>query len=419
MNKSQFEGFALSKPILKALVQQGYETPTDIQKAAIPVLLEGKDLFASAQTGTGKTAAFSLPMLQRLSVARSDGSRDPKGIRALILTPTRELALQIDQSLQAYGRHLTLRTAVILGGVGAAGQIAALRKKPDILVATPGRFLDLFGQGHIRLNQVEMLVLDEADRMLDMGFINDVRKIVAKIPQERQTMLFSATLPPAIRQLAASLLKDPVSIAITPTATVADNITQQILFVEPMFKHALLQNILGDVTIKKALVFARTKHKAQRLSQQLDKHGISSDSIHGNKTQGARQQALDAFDRGRIKVLVATDIMARGIDVDGITHVINYELPKDAESYVHRIGRTARAGTSGVALSFCDADELPYLHGIEKLTKTELPVMETHAFHAARIALLRSLYSRKSTSTSSKTRPRRRTLGRRSGSLRR
>jgi len=419
MNKSQFEGFALSKPILKALSQQGYETPTDIQKAAIPILLEGNDLFASAQTGTGKTAAFSLPMLQRLSASSPNGSREKKGIRALILTPTRELALQIDQSLKVYGRHLPLSAAVILGGVGAAGQIAALRKKPDILVATPGRFLDLFGQGHIRLNQVEMLVLDEADRMLDMGFINDVRKIVAKIPQKRQTMLFSATLPPAIRQLAASLLKDPASIAITPTATVAENITQQILFVEPMFKHALLQNILGDTTIKKALVFARTKHKAQRLSKQLDKHGISSDSIHGNKTQGARQQALDAFDRGRIKVLVATDIMARGIDVDGITHVINYELPKDAESYVHRIGRTARAGTSGVALSFCDADELPYLHGIEKLTKTELPVMDTHAFHATRIALLRSLYSRKSKSTSSKTRPRRRTLGRRSGSLRR
>ncbi len=415
MNKSQFEGFALSKPILKALSQQGYETPTEIQKAAIPVLLQGIDLFASAQTGTGKTAAFSLPMLELLSAEQSDSARRKRGIRALILTPTRELALQIDQSLQAYGRHLSLRTAVVLGGVKASGQIAALRKNPDILVATPGRFLDLYNQGHIPLNQVKMLVLDEADRMLDMGFIHDVRKIVAKIPKARQTMLFSATLPPAIRQLAASLLKDPASIAITTSATVADNITQQILFVEPMFKHALLRDVLGDTAIKKVLVFTRTKHKARRLSQQLSKLGISADSIHGDKTQVARQQALDAFDCGRVKVLVATDIVARGIDVDGITHVINYELPKDAESYVHRIGRTARAGSSGVAMSFCDADELPYLSSIEKLTKTQLPVMETHAFHAARVATLRSLYNRTPKSTPTTIRSRRRVSGRRVG----
>ena len=267
--------------------------------------------------------------------------------------------MQIDESLRAYGRHLSSRTAVILGGVGAASQIAALRKNPDILVATPGRFLDLHQQGHIHLKQVEMLVLDEADRMLDMGFIHDVRKIIAKVPTERQTMLFSATLPPAVMQLASTMLKDPASISVTPTVTVAENITQKVLFVEQTDKNNLLKNVLSDKTIKKALVFTRTKHKAQRLSQQLSKLGISADSIHSNKTQGARQRALDAFDRGRIKVLVATDIVARGIDVDGITHVINYELPNEPESYVHRIGRTARAGADGIALSFCDSNELP------------------------------------------------------------
>jgi ATP-dependent RNA helicase RhlE len=264
-----------------------------------------------------------------------------------------------------------------------------------------------------------MLVLDEADRMLDMGFIHDVKKIVAKVPRERQTMLFSATLPPAIRQLAANLLQDPATVAITPSIKVADNIQQQILFVEPMFKNALLQTVLDDTAIKKVLVFTRTKHKAQRLSKQLGKSGIASDSIHGNKTQGARQKALDSFERGSIKVLVATDIVARGIDVDGITHVINYELPKDAESYVHRIGRTARAGSSGVALSFCDADELPYLRSIEKLTQTQLPAAETHAFHAPRVATLHSLSSFRSKSNSSKTRTSRRSVGRRAGIRRR
>ena len=393
MNTHRFKGFALGEPILKALSEQGYQTPTDIQKAAIPVLLEGKDLFASAQTGTGKTAAFSLPMLQLLTERRAARSEGKRTIRALILTPTRELALQIDESLRAYGRHLPLRTAVILGGVGAAGQIAALRKNPDILVATPGRFLDLYQQGHIHLKQVEMLVLDEADRMLDMGFIHDVRKIIAKVPTERQTMLFSATLPPAVLQLASTMLKDPASISVTPTVTVAENITQKVLFVEQADKNNLLKNVLSDKAIKKALVFTRTKHKAPRLSQQLSKIGISADSIHSNKTQSARQRALDAFDRGHIKVLVATDIVARGIDVDGITHVINYELPNEPESYVHRIGRTARAGADGIALSFCDSNELPLLGGIQRFTKSELPAMEDHPFHSSGIAMLRSLYS--------------------------
>jgi ATP-dependent RNA helicase RhlE len=316
-----------------------------------------------------------------------------KPIRALILTPTRELALQIDESFRAYGRHLPLRTAVVLGGVSASAQIKALRKRPEILVATPGRLLDLMGQGHIRLNDVEMLVLDEADRMLDMGFIHDVRKIVGKVATDRQTMLFSATLPEAVIRLASSMLKDPARISVAPKITVAENITQKILFVQQMHKNALLKDMLREKSVAKALVFTRTKRRANRLSEQLSKDGISADSIHSNKSQNARQRALADFDRGRVKVLVATDIVARGIDVDGITHVINYELPNEAESYVHRIGRTARAGADGVALSFCDTDELALLGSIEKLTRNSLPAMEDHRFHSSSIALLRGLYS--------------------------
>jgi ATP-dependent RNA helicase RhlE len=392
MDTRDFNDFALNNSLLKALSEQGYQKPTDIQRAAIPVLLAGKDLFASAQTGTGKTAAFSLPILQILGERRSKRPKD-KAIRALILTPTRELALQIDESFRAYGRHLPLRSAVVLGGVNASTQIKALRKHPDILVATPGRFLDLYGQGHIRLDDVEMLILDEADRMLDMGFIHDVRKIVAKVPSDRQTMLFSATLPEAIIRLASSMLKDPVRISVSPKIPVAANITQKILFVEQMHKNALLKDMLEDKAIGKALVFTRTKHKAKHLSQQLSKHGISADSIHSNKSQNARQRALADFDQGRVKVLVATDIVARGIDVDGITHVINYELPNEAESYVHRIGRTARAGADGIALSFCNTDELALLGSIEKLTNHALPTMEDHRFHSSSIAMLRGLYS--------------------------
>jgi len=392
MDKKNFNDFALSKSLLKALSEQGYQKPTDIQRAAIPVLLTGKDLFASAQTGTGKTAAFSLPILQILGERCVKRPKD-KAIRALILTPTRELALQIDESFRAYGRHLPLRTAVVLGGVSASAQIQALRRHPEILVATPGRLLDLLGQGHIRLGDVEMLVLDEADRMLDMGFIHDVRKIVAKVPSDRQTMLFSATLPETVIRLASSMLKDPARISVSPTIPVAANITQKILFVQQMHKNALLKDMLKEKAVAKALVFTRTKHRANRLSEQLSKHGISADSIHSNKSQNARQRALADFDRGHVKVLVATDIVARGIDVDGITHVINYELPNEAESYVHRIGRTARAGADGVALSFCDTDELALLGSIERLTKRSLTTMEDHRFHSTSIALLRKLYS--------------------------
>jgi ATP-dependent RNA helicase RhlE len=392
MDTKNFNDFALSKSLLKALSEQGYQKPTDIQQAAIPVLLAGNDLFASAQTGTGKTAAFALPILQVLGKRGAKRPED-KSIRALILTPTRELALQINESFRAYGRHLPLRTAVVLGGVRSSAQIKALRRNPEILVATPGRLLDLLGLGHIRLSDIEMFVLDEADRMLDMGFIHDVRKIVAKVPSNRQTMLFSATLPDAVIRLASSMLKDPVRISVSPTFEVAANITQKILFVEQMHKNALLKDILKDKAIGKALVFTRTKHMAMRLSRQLSRQGISADSIHSNKSQNARQVALADFDRGRVRVLVATDIMARGIDVDGITHVINYELPNEAESYVHRIGRTARAGADGVALSFCNTDELALLGSIEKLTKHQLPTMEDHPFHSSGIALLRGLYS--------------------------
>ncbi len=392
MDIKNFDDFALSKSLLMALSEQGYQKPTEIQQAAIPVLLQGNDLFASAQTGTGKTAAFALPILQVLDQRRVERPKD-KAIRALVLTPTRELALQIDESFRAYGRHLLLRTAVVLGGACASAQIKALHRHPDILVATPGRLLDLINQGHIRLHDIEMLVLDEADRMLDMGFIHDVRKIISLVPADRQTMLFSATLPEAVMRLASSMLKDPQRISISPTMTVAANITQKILFVEQMHKVALLKDMLKDKAIRKALVFTRTKHRAMRLSQQLSQYGISADSIHSNKTQGARQRALTDFDHGRIKVLVATDIMARGIDVDGITHVINYELPNEAESYIHRIGRTARAGADGIALSFCDTDELALLGSIEKLTRQLLPVMEDHNFHSSSIALLRRLYS--------------------------
>ncbi len=394
MNTKKFNDFALSESLLKALSDQGYQKPTEIQQAAIPVLLGGRDLFASAQTGTGKTAAFALPILQKLGERFvKHHENENKAIRALILTPTRELALQIDESFRVYGRHVPLRTAVVLGGVPARAQIKALRRRPDILVATPGRLLDLIGQGHVRLDDVQMLVLDEADRMLDMGFIHDVRKILAKVPADRQTMLFSATLPEAVIRLASTMLKEPERISISPRMPVVENITQKILFVEKMHKKALLRDMLGDDAIAKALVFTRTKRMANRLSEQLCKHGISADSIHSNKSQNARQKALANFDQGRVKVLVATDIVARGIDVDGITHVINYELPSEAESYVHRIGRTARAGADGVALSFCNSDELALLGGIEKLTNYPLPAMEDHRFHSAGIASLRGVCS--------------------------
>lgn len=388
MNTDSFTHLSLNTPILRALSEQGYQQPTPVQEAAIPLVLAGNDLLATAQTGTGKTAAFALPILHMLHQRQPHGTPN---IRALILTPTRELALQIDASLRTYGRHLPLRKAVVLGGVPATAQIRALQKNPDILVATPGRLLDLLGQGYIRLGNIEIFVLDEADRMLDMGFVCDVRKIVSKLPKKRQTLFFSATLSPEIANLASDMLRNPSKVTVTPPASVSVNIEQKVLFVEQAHKRDLLTDILKEDTILRALVFTRTKHRADRIMRQLSNHGISADAIHSNKSQSARQRALSSFDLGRIKVLVGTDIVARGIDVDSISHVINYDMPNDPESYVHRIGRTARAGAAGIALSFCDAEEVSMLKGIEKLTKCPLTEFDDHPFHSPVIAGMREL----------------------------
>lgn len=390
MNPHPFEVFQLSKSILRAVIAEGYHDPTPVQHSAIPEVLAGRDIMATAQTGTGKTAAFALPMLDRLQ-SREPGNTGGAGpIRALVLTPTRELALQVEESLRVYGRYLSLRSAVVLGGVSMESQYKALRRNPDILVATPGRLLDLMQQGRVRLDQVEILVLDEADRMLDMGFIQDVRKIVSKVPSKRQTLFFSATMSTDIVALAGDMLKNPVHIETTRASSVSGNIAQKVMFVDHANKRSLLAEILKGKDARRVLVFTRTKHRADRLSRHLSDSGVSSDAIHSNKSQGARQRALADFDGGRVKVLVATDIMARGIDVDGISHVINYELPNDPESYVHRIGRTARAGAAGIALSFCDASEIVMLQGIEKLTRSPLVADEDHQYHSATIASLHS-----------------------------
>ncbi len=404
MEDHSFTCFALNTAILKALDKIGYETPTPVQQAAIPLALQGKDVLVCAQTGTGKTAAFALPMLHQIM---EQSSRPSGHIEALILTPTRELALQIDENLRAYGRYSSIRTTVVLGGVRSSKQIQSLQKMPTFLIATPGRLLDLMGQGHISLQHVHMLVLDEADRMLDMGFIHDVRRIVKQVPEKRQTMLFSATLTTAVTNLASGMLHDPERVEVTPAASVSDNITQKIMYVEQMHKDALLTDVLQDDSIEKALVFTRTKYKADRVSKYLIKRGIQADTIHSDKPQKARQKALAAFEEGRIKVLVATDIVARGIDVEGISHVINFEMPNDAESYVHRIGRTARAGALGTALSFCDGDELPLISPIERLTQCELIPDETQPFHSRGIALRRKLFNptAKSGLRSSRRRP--------------
>jgi ATP-dependent RNA helicase RhlE len=377
MHSISFESLNLKKPILRALAEEGYQQPTPIQQRAIPKVLAGADLLATAQTGTGKTAAFSLPILQLL-----DGRKGRGPIRVLVLTPTRELALQIDESFSNYGRHLPLRSAVVLGGVPIGAQIRALRQRPEVLVATPGRLLDLMGQGHARLDQIEILVLDEADRMLDMGFVRDVRRIVGELPKKRQTLFFSATLSKEIAHLAADMLHEPVMVEVTPAASVSEQIEQQVIFVDQGAKRELLAKVLRGEDVRRALVFTRTKRRANRVMKQLINEGIAADAIHANKNQGARQRALAAFDRGRIKVLVATDIVARGIDVESISHVINYDMPNDAESYVHRIGRTARAGKEGIALSFCAEDELSILQGVERLTGVPLTVVGKRDFRA-------------------------------------
>jgi len=373
-----FDTLGLIEAIRTAVRAENYTAPTPIQAQSIPHLLAGRDLLGCAQTGTGKTAAFALPILQRLA-----DNRRPAGarrMRALILTPTRELASQIDDSFRTYGRNLRLSSTVIFGGVGQNPQVQALNRGLDILVATPGRLLDLMNQGHARLDGVEVFVLDEADRMLDMGFIHDVKKIIAALPAKRQTLLFSATMPNDIAHLADRILSQPVRVAVTPVAATADRIDQWMLHVEKGNKRALLDSVLKDRSIARALVFTRTKHGANKVAEQLARSGVSAEAIHGNKSQGARERALANFKTGRTRILVATDIAARGIDIDGVTHVINFDLPNVPESYVHRIGRTARAGASGIAISFCDREERPYLRDIEKLIRKAIPVVDNHPF---------------------------------------
>ncbi len=369
---THFTDLGLIEPLLRALAAENYTTPTPIQAQAIPLLLQGRDLLGIAQTGTGKTAAFTLPMLQRLAAEKIQAA--PKTARALILAPTRELAVQIADSIRAYGAHMNLRHTVILGGVGQNPQVKAMARGVDILVATPGRLLDLVNQKHINLTGTGILVLDEADRMLDMGFIRDVRRIVAHLPRKRQSLLFSATMPADVAKLAQDMLIEPVRVEVTPQATTVEKIAQSVYFTDSAGKQSLLTSLLRDEALTKVIVFTRTKHRANRVAEQLSKSGLPADAIHGNKSQSARQGALDRFKSGASRVLVATDIAARGIDVDGISHVINFELPNEPESYVHRIGRTARAGAGGIAIAFCDPTERPYLKSIEKLIRVQLAV---------------------------------------------
>jgi ATP-dependent RNA helicase RhlE len=377
-----FTDLRLIKPILDALNEEGYESPTPIQQQAIPPILEGRDLLGCAQTGTGKTAAFAIPLLQLLSrPTPATSSINRPMIRALVLTPTRELAIQIQDSFNAYGRHLRLNNLVVFGGVNQGPQVAALRRGVDILVATPGRLLDLIDQGHIRLNQVEIFVLDEADRMLDMGFVHDVKKVITKIPAKRQTLFFSATMPNEIQSLANSILNNPVKVEVAPVSSTADTIQQSLFYVAKENKKSLLAHILKDESIETALVFTRTKHGADKVVKELLKLNITAEAIHGNKSQNARQRALSNFKSRKTRVLVATDIAARGIDVDELTHVINYELPNVPETYVHRIGRTGRAGLSGISFSFCDAEELSDLKDIHKLIGKQIAVNEHHPYH--------------------------------------
>jgi ATP-dependent RNA helicase RhlE len=374
-----FKDLNLIEPILRALNTEGYSTPTPIQEQSIPVALAGRDLLGCAQTGTGKTAAFAIPILQHLYAEKSNGQRT-KGIRALILTPTRELAIQIDESIAAYGRHLGLKHLVVFGGVSQHPQTAALRSGTDILIATPGRLLDLMQQGYISLSNIGIFVLDEADRMLDMGFIHDVKKVIAKLPSKRQTLFFSATMPNEIATLADSILNEPVRVEVTPVSSTAQTIQQSMFFVEKTDKKHLLLHLLKDKSIERVLVFARTKHGSDKVVKDLANHGVPAEAIHGNKSQNARQRALSNFKSGATRVLVATDIAARGIDVDNLTHVINYELPNVPETYVHRIGRTGRAGASGTAFSFCDREEREFLRDIQKLIGVTIPVVNEHPY---------------------------------------
>ncbi len=374
----QFESLNLIDPILKALLEEGYKTPTPIQAQSIPIVLQGSDLLGCAQTGTGKTAAFAIPILQILYANKGFDKR--RKLRSLIVTPTRELAIQIGESFDAYGRYTGLTNTVIFGGVGQNPQTQALRNGVDIVIATPGRLIDLMNQGHLSLKDIEVFVLDEADRMLDMGFIHDVKKLLVKLPKKRQSLFFSATMPPEIVKLAANILDNPLKVTVTPVSSTVDIIQQHVFFVDKGNKMNLLLEVLKDKNIKTALVFTRTKHGADKVVRLLVKNNIKAEAIHGNKAQNARQKALNNFKAQTTRVLVATDIAARGIDVDDLEFVINFEMPNPAETYVHRIGRTGRAGAKGTAFSFCDAEEKAYLKDIEKLIAKKIPVIDEHPF---------------------------------------
>jgi ATP-dependent RNA helicase RhlE len=374
----QFEDLNIIDPILKALSEEGYTKPTPIQSEAIPIVLQGKDLLGCAQTGTGKTAAFAIPILQLLKGRESNPKK--RKVRSLIVTPTRELAIQIEESFKAYGRHTGLVSAVIFGGVNQGPQVTALRNGVDIVIATPGRLLDIMDQGFLSLHNVEIFVLDEADRMLDMGFKHDVKRLLAAIPLKRQSLFFSATMPPEIIKLASTILQNPSKVTVTPVSSTVDIIQQFVYFVDKENKNALLIDVLKDKNIKTALVFTRTKHGADKVVKNLIKHEIKAEAIHGNKSQNARQRALSNFKDQTTRILVATDIAARGIDVDELEYVINFEMSNVAETYVHRIGRTGRAGAKGTAYSFCDAEEKPYLNDIEKLIAKKIPVINGHPY---------------------------------------
>jgi ATP-dependent RNA helicase RhlE len=370
-----FEQLDLISPILKALQEEGYTSPTPIQEQSIPIVLKGKDLLGCAQTGTGKTAAFSIPILQKLYKSEKN-----RGIKALVLTPTRELAIQIEESFTAYGRYTGLRHTVIFGGVPQKPQTDALKRGVDVLIATPGRLLDLINQGYISLKTLEFFVLDEADRMLDMGFIHDIKRILPMLPKKRQTLFFSATMPPEIEKLANSILFQPEKVEVTPVSSTVEIIEQSVYFVGKNEKKDLLLYLLKNPNIESVLIFTRTKHGADKIAKLLIKEGIEAAAIHGNKSQNARQRALNSFKDHTLRVLIATDIAARGIDVDQLSHVINYELPNVPETYVHRIGRTGRAGNEGIAIAFCEPDELPYLKDIQKLIGIKIPVVSNHPF---------------------------------------
>jgi ATP-dependent RNA helicase RhlE len=374
-----FENLNIIEPILKALKAEGYEKPTPIQAEAIPVLLNKQDLLGCAQTGTGKTAAFAIPIIQILH-NENQHQKGPRPIKSLILTPTRELAIQIDESFASYGKYTSLKHLVIFGGVSQHSQVNSLRAGVDVLVATPGRLLDLMNQRFVSLQHVQMFVLDEADRMLDMGFINDVKKIVAKLPAKRQTLFFSATMPTEIQKLANTILNNPIKVEVTPVSSTVDAIQQSVFYVEKKDKKSLLIHLLKDKAIKSALVFSRTKHGADKITKDLNKVNIKTEAIHGNKSQNARQRALSNFKSGETRVLIATDIAARGIDIDELTHVFNFELPEVPETYVHRIGRTGRAGASGIAIAFCDEEEVSLLKDIHKLIGKIIPKAEDNPY---------------------------------------